>query len=139
LLALMERSPRTWARREDFVAAVVADGHPRPLAQWLAMNVVPDAAGTYTLRLDLDAIRSLLADYHTRDLWSVLLDPALPGTIELAIATRSSVLTADDRRRLATPPPHVHVHEIDAGHWLHIEAPGAVVDLLARRLPGVDR
>ena len=40
LIALMERLPRTWAKREDFVDAVVAAGHPKPLAQWLAMNVV---------------------------------------------------------------------------------------------------
>src|SRR5258706_5354416 len=44
LVALMERLPRTWAKRDDFVAAIVADGHARALAQWLAMNVVPDAS-----------------------------------------------------------------------------------------------
>ena len=136
LLALMERSPRTWPRREDFVQVVVADGHSRSLGQWLAMNLVPDDTSGFTLRLDLDAIRAMLADYHARDLWPVLLDPALPGTVEVVIATRSTVVTADDRRRLATPPPHVHVHEIDAGHWLHIDAPEAVIDLVARRLPG---
>jgi len=139
LLALMERLPRTWPRRDDFVAAVVADGHARPLAQWLAMNVVPDATGTYTLRLDLDAIRAMVADYLARDLWPVLLDPAYPGTVELVIATRSNVVSEDDRRRLASPPPHVHVHAIDAGHWLQIEAPEAVIDLVAGRLPAGDR
>jgi pimeloyl-ACP methyl ester carboxylesterase len=135
LLAFVERAPRTWERRDDFVAAVVADGHARPLAQWFAMNLVP-AGGGYALRLDVDAIRELLADYYVRDLWSVLLDPALPGTVELVIAARSNVVDDDDRRRLATAPPHVHVTTIDAGHWLHIDAPDAVVDLVARRLPG---
>jgi len=135
LLGVMERSPRTWPRRDDFVQVVVAAGHSRPLAQWLAMNLVPDGAGAFALRLDLAAIREMLADYHARDLWPVLLDPALPGSVELVIATRSTVVTDDDRRRLATPPAHVHVHEIEAGHWLHIDAPDAVVDLLARRLP----
>ncbi|MGN6106957.1 MAG: alpha/beta fold hydrolase, partial [Kofleriaceae bacterium] len=38
VLELMERLPRTWARREDFVAAVEADGHDSGLAHWLAMN-----------------------------------------------------------------------------------------------------
>jgi esterase len=135
LIARMAALPRTFPRREDFVEAIVAAGHPRPLAQWLAMNVVPDAAGTYTLRLDLAAIGEMLADYHARDLWPVVLDPALPGTVEVVVATRSAVITAGDRRRLETAPPHVHTHEIDAGHWLHVEAPDAVADLIARRLP----
>jgi hypothetical protein len=44
------------------------------------------------------------------------------------------VIGSEDRRRLAAAPPHVHVHHVDAGHWLHIEAAGAVVELLAGHL-----
>lgn len=135
LLALMEKLPRTWAKRDDFVDAVVAAGHPKPLAQWLAMNVVPAATG-YALRLDLAAIREMVADYLARDLWASALDPTF-GELELVIATRSDVVNAADRARVAAPPPHVHVELVDAGHWLHIDAPGAIVDLLATRLPGV--
>jgi pimeloyl-ACP methyl ester carboxylesterase len=135
LLALMERLPRTWPKREAFVDAVVADGHGRPLAQWLAMNVVAQPHGGYALRLDLAAIRALVADYLAQDLWASALDPAL-GALELVIATRSDVVNAADRARVATPPPHLHVDLVEAGHWLHIDAPDAVVDLLATRLPG---
>jgi pimeloyl-ACP methyl ester carboxylesterase len=134
VLELMERLPRTWARREDFVAAVTAEGHSLALAQWLAMNVVPDARGALHLRLDLAAIRSLLDSYFQTDLWDVAFDPALPGTLEVVIAERSGTLSAADRARLAAAPPHVHANVVDADHWLHIEAPGAVVDLLANRL-----
>ena len=133
VLELMERSPRRWARRDDFVDAVVAEGHDIGLARWLAMNVVPDAAGDLVLRLDLAALRTMLADYYATDLWDVLEAPG--DTIELVIAERSSTVTAADRGRLAAAPPHVHVHTIDAGHWLHIEAPAAVVELFAARLP----
>jgi len=38
----------------------------------------------------------------------------------------------DDARRM---PPHVHVHHIEAGHGLHIDAPSEVIELFARRLP----
>lgn len=133
LLTVMERLPQTWERREDFVEAVVSSGHPRPLAQWLAMNLVPNGPG-FVLRLDIAAIRSMLADFYSRDLWPVLVDPTLPGTVEIVIAQRSPIITHDDRRRLASAPPHVHVHTVDAGHWLHVDAPGAVIDLLAQRL-----
>jgi pimeloyl-ACP methyl ester carboxylesterase len=129
VLELMERLPRRWARRDDFVAAIVAEGQSLALAQWLAMNVVPDESGAHALRLDLGALRSLLADYYARDLWSSLLDPAL-GDVELVVATRSAA-ARDVERPL---PPHVHVHRIEAGHWLHIDAPAAVVELFAANL-----
>ena len=134
VLELMTRLPRTWARRDDFVAAVVADGHDTALAQWLAMNVVPDSSGQLALRLDLGALRELLTDYYAQDLWPALRSPD-GGDVEVVIADRSSALDAADRARLATAPPHVHVHHVAAGHWLHIEAPAAVVDLIAARLP----
>lgn len=134
VLALMERLPRAWARREDFVAAVIADGHDVSLAQWLAMNVVPDVSGSLALRLDLAALRELLADYYARDLWDALAAPD-GGDVEVVIADRSSAIDAADRTRLANAPAHVHVHCLAAGHWLHIEAPAAVVELLAARLP----
>jgi pimeloyl-ACP methyl ester carboxylesterase len=133
-LAVMERLPRTWARRDDFVAAAVAQGQSPALAQWLAMNVVPDAHGELALRLDLAQMRELLADYHARDLWSALEDPR-GGEVDVVIADRSAALGEADRARLAAAPPHVHVSHVDAGHWLHIDAPAAVVELLAARLP----
>ena len=49
-LELMERLPRTWARRDDFVAAVAGDGHDLGLARWLAMSLVTDRAGAFVLR-----------------------------------------------------------------------------------------
>jgi pimeloyl-ACP methyl ester carboxylesterase len=134
MLELMERLPREWARRDDFVAAIVADGQALSLATWLAMNLSPTPTGRFALRLDLGAIRALLADYYVRDLWSAL-DDARFGDVEVVIADGSGTVSASDRARLAHSPPHVHVHHLDAGHWLHVDNPTALVDLFATRLP----
>ncbi len=130
VLSLMKRLPARWPRREDFVAAVVAEGHDAALARWLAMNVVTDG-DALTNRLDLAALDELLADYYALDLWDAALAPH--GDLEFVIATRSSALS--DRERLDHAPPHVHRHDIDAGHWLHIEAHAQVVELFVARLP----
>jgi pimeloyl-ACP methyl ester carboxylesterase len=135
VLALMERLPQSFASRDEFVTAVVAAGEAKPLAQWLGMNVVPGEGGGYALRLDLGAMREMLRDYYARDLWPIALDPSLPGSLEVVIAEQSNTLDAADRARLSSPPAHLHVHRIDAGHWLHIEAPANVVELLVSRLP----
>jgi esterase len=137
VLVLMEQLPRTWPTREAFVAAVVAAGQPTSLAQWLAMNLVPDG-NALTLRLDLAAIREMLTDYYAQDLWAVAFDPTLPGTLEVVIAEHSGAVSQADQSRLAAAPPHVHVHRVAASHWLHVEAPEAVVELFARVLPPGD-
>ena len=133
VLAVMERLPRTWAKREDFVAAVMGEGHGPVLANWLAMNVVADQPGPLALRLDLVALRAMLEDYYACDLWDVALTPG--GDVEVVIASRSLTLSADDQARLAGAPPHVHAHHVEAGHWLHVDAPAAVVELFVTRLP----
>jgi esterase len=136
VLETMERRPRGWARRDDFVAAMIQGGEgggvDEGLARWLAMSLVPEPSGTLALRFDFAALREMLADYHAADLWDALEAPG--GGVEVVVAERSPVLTAADRGRLAAAPPHVHVHGVDAGHWLHIEAPAAVVELFAQRL-----
>jgi pimeloyl-ACP methyl ester carboxylesterase len=133
VLAFMERSQRTWARRDEFVAAVVADGHDAGLAQWLAMSLVPDPAGGLVLRFDFAALREMITDYHATDLWNVLEAPG--SDVEFVVAEQSPTVSDADRGRLAAAPPHVHVHAIPAGHWLHIDAPAAVVELFAAHLP----
>jgi esterase len=132
VLDVMERTARGWARREDFVAAIVREGHDEGLAHWLAMSLVPEPSGTLALRFDFAALREMLADYHATDLWDALEAPG--GDVEVVVAERSPSLSAADLGRLAAAPPHVHVHRILAGHWLHIDAPAAVVDLFASHL-----
>ncbi|MFT3697185.1 MAG: alpha/beta hydrolase [Kofleriaceae bacterium] len=128
LLAIMERLPKQWDKRDDFVQAVVAAGQPKPIAQWLGMNVHPADHG-YVLRFDLEQIRALITDYLTVDLWPSALDPA-HGPIELVIATRSDVV-----RDPGPVPQHIQVSRVEAGHWLHVDAPDAVLELLVTRLP----
>lgn len=134
VLELLERLPRSWPSRDAFIQAVVDAGHTQALAAWLGMNVVAEG-DAYVLRLDLPALRAMLADYCARDLWNIALDPSLPGTVEIVIADRSTTLSAADRERLEASPAHVHAHHIDAGHWLHIDAPANVVQVFAAHLP----
>jgi pimeloyl-ACP methyl ester carboxylesterase len=134
----MAALPARWQRRDDFIAALEVRGHAKSLAQWVAMNLVADG-GELVRRLDLDAVKEMMLDYHQRDLWSAVEDPSLPGDVQVVIGGKSDTLSADDRARLAAEPPEnrVHSHVIDhADHWVHADAPDAVVELIARHLPG---
>ncbi len=131
VLDMMARMPPSWPTRDAFVAAVVGEGHGTALAQWLAMNLVAQGDAMVN-RLDVAALRSLLVDYYRLDLWP---DVLAGSDLQFVVATSGSSVTPADRERLRTAPPHVHTHEITAGHWLHIEAPAAVVELFVAHLP----
>lgn len=134
VIASLDRLPKTWQKRDDFIAALGDDGHDHGLAQWLAMSLV-SRDGALVLRFDLAQIHEMIASYASTDLWGVALDPDLPGDVILVYAADSATLAEADRAREL--PPHVHRTRIpDAGHWLHIDAPDAVVGELTTRLPG---
>lgn len=123
---------RVWPQRDDFVAAAVARGQARPLASWLAMNLAP-VEGGLRLRLDLAAIRALLDDYAALDLWPRVEDPGA-GPLHFVVAGRGGVVGADDLARLARLP-HVDTTVLaEASHWLHLDAPAAVVDAIVAGL-----
>src|SRR5262249_5571246 len=71
IIAMLRSMPEPLPSRERFLAIVEEHGHPRAIAEWLAMNVRRADDG-FRLRLDLDAIRALLDDYLAVDLWPVL-------------------------------------------------------------------
>lgn len=140
VFALLSNLPPRLPSRAAFNDALSAAGLASGIVQWLAMGVVreDDDAGTYyRFRLDLGAIRALLDDYFTRDLWPVLESP--PGAVKLHVVVggRSSVIDEADRERLraiaAAHPDRVTLTTIpDAGHWVHVDAPDALFDALTR-------
>lgn len=137
VLELLESLPTTFDSRDDFVDAVTARGQARPLAQWLAMNLEPEA-NRYRVRLDLEAIRALLASYYEQDLWE-LVDGDYDGELHVVAAGKSSALSNDDRdhlRAASVARAQVHIHELpDAGHWLHIDSLPALLALFSSNLP----
>lgn len=137
VLRMLERMPKTWASRDAFVGAVMAEGFDQGLAQWLAMSLVPEGANQYVNRLEPAVLRELLTSYYATDGWPWVANER--GALEVVVATESPVWSAGDRERLATVGAQaqatVQAHEVTAGHWLHIEAAGAVVKLFVTELP----
>ncbi len=139
VLEILASLPRELPSREAFEEALAAKGIEPALVAWLAMNVgpAPGDAG-YVFRLDLSAIRALLDDYFAKDAWPVIESP--PGTVRvgLVIGGRSRVFDEADRERAsraaAEHADRVDVHTIEAaGHWVHVDAPDALLAILLER------
>lgn len=127
-----------FATRRAFVEAVEHAGHPRAIAEWLAMNLAPGPSG-FELRLDPDGVEAMLAGYFARDLWPVVERPPAGARVHLVAGERSPVLDAADRARAeaaaAALPSRVDFTMIPgAGHWVHVDAPDALLAWALARL-----
>ena len=134
IVAMLGAMPQPLPSREKFLEIVAEHGHPRGIAEWLAMNLRRSDDG-FRLRLDLDAIRALLDDYFAVDLWRVLEDGRRARELHLVLGGASDALDPADRARLAALGSKVVTHVLEgAGHWVHVDAPEALFALLAGAL-----
>jgi pimeloyl-ACP methyl ester carboxylesterase len=133
IVRMLREMEQPFPSRERFIELVTREGHDRAIAEWLAMNVRRADDGL-RLRLDLDAIDALLDAYFATDLWPVLDLARGARAFHVVVAGRSDAWSHDDRARLAAlaaHEPRVHAHLIeDAGHWVHVDAPDALFELM---------
>ena len=139
IVNLLAELPARFASREAFQEHVTKHGHTREIAMWLAMNVKAEDDGGFAFRLDVPAIRALADDYFVKDEWDVI-EEKLSAKIHLIIGDRSTVLDAGDRERAgrvaAASNGRVQVHVLhDAGHWVHVDAPQALLALVVAATP----
>ena len=135
IVELLTELPAEFSDRNAFTAWAEERGVTRPIAMWLAMNVRPVPNTTrFTFRLDIPAIRTMMDDYFAVDLWPVL--ERAPGGGTHAMQTHliaggdSEVLDASDLARgRALPNGTVDVIP-NAGHWVHVDAPDALRELV---------
>lgn len=129
--------PAAFPGRKDAVAALRAGGLSTGVARWMASNLVFDE-GRYVWRLDFDAMEALLRDFFARDLWQVVESPPEGLDLHFVRATASHVLSdeAQDRIRAAgRRHGRAHLHDVEGGHWLHVDNPHAILELLSTHLP----
>lgn len=141
VLLMLEALPGQFSSRDDFLSAVTGRGFSRPLGEWLAMNLDRGEGGMH-LRLDLGGIRALMTDYYEQDLWPAVESGALPGALRFVVAGRSQAVSEADRARLdaLASGDRIGLHLIrEAGHWLHMEAPDALLALFSDELTRLPR
>jgi pimeloyl-ACP methyl ester carboxylesterase len=137
VLELLTSIPQPMPSREHFLEIVEASGQTRAVAEWLAMNVRRAEDG-FRLRMDLDALSSLLADYFAQDLWPVLEEPRSAEQLHVVLGGRSTAVAPGARARLeelAARAPWLSVDVLErAGHWLHVDDPDGLFAIVAGAL-----
>lgn len=127
ILDLVRQLPDTFESREALAEALQEHGYARPLGLWLAMNLEREG-DRFRWRLDWDAVEEMLRDYFRADVWDVVENPPDALEVHIVKATRSNALDEEALRRIRNSA--AQLHEIEAGHWVNADNPGALVELL---------
>jgi pimeloyl-ACP methyl ester carboxylesterase len=98
---------------------------------WLAMNVRPVTNSTrFVFQIDIPAVRAMMDDYFEIDLWDVLEHPEPGRQTHLITGGQSEVVDPPDLER-ARRCPRTTVDVLpEAGHWVHVDAPDALRELV---------
>ena len=140
MLEILRDHPGPFPTRESAVEALVSRGLDAPVARWMAMNVEEDDFGGWSWRIDPDVMESLLRDFFSTDAWDVVESPPDELHIHLVEATESGVLGEEARRRMeeagdrAGAEGRTRLHRVPGSHWVNVDNPDAVVELLAEEL-----
>jgi esterase len=127
---ILLRAPARGADRREFRAFFLGQGLSAGLADWLLMNLEAEAeGGGFRWRIDRESLAALHDRSMYEDLWPVVEAGAVPlGCIR---GGRSGYVSDADVRRLAAAGCAVETLG-DAGHYVHVDALEALVQLLAR-------
>lgn len=134
----VEQVPVPLERRAEVVPLLRNLGLSDGLASWMTTNL-ERRGDVYEWTFDLERIRTLLRDYDARDLWPTL-EARNNDRLDLhfVVAERSERLGADIRQRLLAlaAEGRLQYHLLpNAGHWLHVDNPDGLLELLAAELP----
>ncbi len=140
VVELLRELSGPFTARADFIDAVRARGQSPRLADWLAMNLEATEAG-FRVRVDADRVRALLEDHLATDLWHLVEHPPGKVGLSMVVAGRSTVFDGDDRARLldacALSGGRSRPITIDdAGHWVHVDAPDALMSVVRDAVDG---
>ncbi len=133
VVSMLRGAPRRFEDRDAFVAYVRSHGFGERIGQWLAMGLRRAEDGSRHFGPDLDRVSRLLESYAALDLFPALDPPPCPTGI--LIGERSKAIPHADRARLealATRHERLTTYLIaEVGHWVHVEAPERVIELLS--------
>ena len=133
MLSRLRRMPAEYTSREAAVEALQAAAVERPVAQWMAMNLVQNG-DVFRWRMSLEAVEALYESFRAEDLTDLV--RANPQMKVHAIrGTESTVVPAAAGDRWRSLGDHVVLHEVAGGHWLNVDNPAEVVRIVAEHLP----
>ena len=131
ILDRLLQAPDSAPTRDAFRAYFRAGGLGDALVEWLLLNLQRDG-DAYAWRIDRRALAALHARTAGDDLWAAV-EGARRWSVRCMRGERSGYVTSADVARLQAAGCPVTTVE-GAGHFLHVDRPAQVLDVLVRQL-----
>jgi len=134
VLDRLQQMPRTFTSRNQFVEQIKLAGFEETLARWLALNLVRRDSDL-VLRVDIEAIGSLLDSHYRADLWPVVERRCSTTAMTFVIGGRSPVFVPDQRERVYAMAKAKMLRAVTletSGHWVHADDPDGLIACLVR-------
>ena len=134
VIAFVRQLPMPLASRAQLVAALTGAGFTVAGAQWMTTNLTQFPDGRLFWTFDIAGIADMYASYAATDLWPLVEAPPEGARIDFVRAERSAFRwSGPDEVRIAAAGARVHLLP-DAGHWVHIDNPEGLADILGPSL-----
>lgn len=128
VLEAVRDTPSPAPSRDAIRASLQRHGLDPGLVAWLLTSTRRDDGG-WRWKYDIAGIDAMLADYGRLDCWPLLDDPPVP--VLFVRAGRSDRWSPAELERFAARP-HIALETLpDAGHWLHVDDPDGLLELLS--------
>jgi pimeloyl-ACP methyl ester carboxylesterase len=134
LVGALRGLPQPFPRRDSVVTLLAERGFSPMLGQWMTTNVRPGPEG-FVWRFDLDGVEAMLRSYAATDAWPWIEDPRRRAAVHLVRGGRSERWTGETLARAARARVPVHLLP-DAGHWVHVDDPDGLHQLLLGAVDG---
>jgi pimeloyl-ACP methyl ester carboxylesterase len=122
------------ATRKQLVDALTGAGFTQAGAQWMTTNLTAQPDGRLRWTFDIAGIAEMYASYEATDLWPLVEQPPTGAVIDFVRAERSAFRwSGPDQARIADAGARVHLLK-DASHWVHIDNPEGLADILGPSL-----
>ena len=129
VIGLLQKVKLPIANRRELVTTLKNMGASESIAKWMTTNVTKDNGG-YIWKFNLPAIADMMEDYFRQDLWHVF--EQSNRNYHIVRAMRSDRWSERNISRLESLTSGYH--QIDAGHWIHVDNPDGLMQLLADNL-----
>jgi esterase len=130
----LDQNPGPFATRERAIADLTHAGLSPNVSQWLATNLKRGNDG-FAWRFDLEQLKAMMEDFCTQDLWPCV--ESCDHALRFVKAEGADVVTEDVFARLeqiGQQHQNITLHRLAGGHWLNMDNPEGVIDLLAIHL-----
>lgn len=117
--------------RKQLVDSLTGAGFTTEGAQWMATNLKARPDGQLDWTFDIEGIAEMYVSYEHTDLWPMLESQPQGLAVDFVRAEHSAfVWREEDIERIDATGANVHVLQ-DSSHWVHIDNPDGLLDLLA--------